>query len=69
MPTVLETVVLTVFVVIVLDIDALRYGARTPNTGILGSLAYATVALLMSLPAIVITYRYILTSIRYNSTD
>ena len=32
-------------------------GGRAPNTGILGSLAYATVALILNLPAVVITYR------------
>ena len=47
------------FVVIALDSGAFRYGARPPNTGILGSLAYATVALALNLPAVVITYRYV----------
>ena len=59
MPTVLETLALTLFVVIALDSGAVRYGARAPNTGILGSLAYATVALILNLPAVVITYRYV----------
>jgi hypothetical protein len=59
-PTLLETAALTVFVLVALDTDAIRYGARAPNTGILGSLAYATLALLVSLPAIVITYRYVI---------
>lgn len=58
MPTLLETLFLTIFVVIVLDSDAVRYGGRAPNTGILGSLVYATVALILNLPAVVITYRY-----------
>lgn len=62
MPTLLETVILTVFVVLVLDSDSVRYGGRAPNTGILGSLAYATVALILNLPAVVITYRYVLAS-------
>ena len=60
MPTLLETLILTVFVLIALDSDAVRYGGRAPNTGILGSLAYATVALVLNLPAVVITYRCVL---------
>ena len=56
-PTLLETVFLTGFVVAALDSDAVRYGGRPPNTGILGSLAYATVVLILNLPAVVITYR------------
>ena len=59
MPTLLETLILTVFVLIALDSDAVRLGGRAPNTGILGSLAYATVALVLNLPAVVITYRYV----------
>ncbi|KAJ3554082.1 hypothetical protein NM688_g3289 [Phlebia brevispora] len=61
MPYLLETLILTIFVVSVLDSDAVRYGGRAPNTGILGSLAYATVALILNLPAVVITYRAITT--------
>lgn len=58
-PTLLETLVLTSFVLVALDPAAVRYGGRAPNTGILGSLAYATVALVLNLPAVVITYRYV----------
>lgn len=58
-PTLLETLVLTAFVVVALDPTSVRYGGRAPNTGILGSLAYATVAMILNLPAVVITYRYI----------
>lgn len=58
-PTILETLALTVFVVLALDSDAIRYGARAPNTGILGTLAYATIALVLNLPAVVITFRYV----------
>ena len=57
MPTLLETMALTIFVLIALDSEAIRYGARAPNTGILGTLAYATIALILNLPAIVLTYR------------
>lgn len=64
MPTLLETTALTVFVVAALDSGAVRYGARAPNTGILGTLAYATVALILNLPAVVITYRSITTPYR-----
>ena len=57
MPTLLETLFLTGFVVLALDSDSVRYGGRVPNTGVLGSLVYATVALILNLPAVVITYR------------
>ena len=48
---------LTIFVLIALDTEAIRYGARAPNVGILGTLAYATIALILNLPAVVLTYR------------
>lgn len=57
MPTLLETAALTVFVLLALDPESVQYAGRVPNTGILGRLAYATVALVLNLPAIVITYR------------
>ena len=57
MPALLETTALTIFVLIALDTEAIRYGARPPNVGILGTLAYATIALTLNLPAIVLTYR------------
>ncbi|KAI0342112.1 hypothetical protein BDW22DRAFT_1396027 [Trametopsis cervina] len=64
MPTVLETSLLSIFVLVALDSDAARYGPIVPKTGILGRLAYATVALLLNLPAVVITYRAITTPYR-----
>ncbi|EKM54401.1 uncharacterized protein PHACADRAFT_258223 [Phanerochaete carnosa HHB-10118-sp] len=64
MPALLETVALTLFVIVALDTGAIRYGARAPNTGILGSLAYATVALILNLPAVVVTFRSITTPYR-----
>lgn len=59
MPTLIETSLLTVFVVVALESDAVRYGGRAPNTGILGRLAYSTVALILNLPSVVITFRYV----------
>lgn len=56
-PTLLETGALTGFVLVAWDPEAIRYGARAPNTGILGTLAYATIALILNLPAVVLTYR------------
>ncbi|KIP08430.1 hypothetical protein PHLGIDRAFT_104392 [Phlebiopsis gigantea 11061_1 CR5-6] len=61
MPTLLETGALTGFVLVAWDPEAIRYGARAPNTGILGTLAYATIALILNLPAVVLTYRSITT--------
>ena len=57
MPTLFETSLLSIFVLIALDSGAVRYGGRIPSTGLLGRLAYATVALVLNLPAVVITYR------------
>ena len=57
MTTLVETLFPTAFVVVALDPDSMHYGGRAPNTGILGSLAYATVALILRIPAIVLTYR------------
>ena len=58
-PTLIETLFLTSFVVVALNPDSMPYGGRAPNIGILGSLVYATVALILRLPAIVITSRYV----------
>ena len=58
-PMLLETSLLSIFVFVALDSSAMRYGGRVPSTGILGRLAYATVALILNLPAVVITYRYV----------
>ena len=55
----METFVLTIFVIVALDTGAVRYAGRAPNTGTLGTLAYATVALILNLPAVVLTYRYV----------
>jgi hypothetical protein len=62
----LETFLLSIFVFVALDSDAMRYGGRIPSTGILGRLAYATVALILNLPAVVITYRLVLSFIFWN---
>lgn len=51
---------LTVFVVIALDSESVRYAGRVPNTGILGRLVYATVSLILNIPAVIITYRSVL---------
>ncbi|KAI0093056.1 mitochondrial carrier [Irpex rosettiformis] len=64
MPMLLETSLLSIFVLVALDSSAMRYGGRIPSTGILGRLAYATVALILNLPAVVVTYRAITTPYR-----
>lgn len=56
-PMLFETSLLSIFVLVALDSGALRYGGGIPKTGILGRLAYATVALVLNLPAVVVTYR------------
>ncbi|PSR81156.1 hypothetical protein PHLCEN_2v6491 [Hermanssonia centrifuga] len=61
MPALIETAILTILIGIVLNSDAIRYGGREPDTGVLGSLFYATVALILGLPGVVITYRSITT--------
>ena len=58
-PMLLETSLLSIFVLVALDYSSMRYGGRIPSTGILGLLAYATVALILNLPAVVITYRLV----------
>ncbi|KAI0699557.1 hypothetical protein BC835DRAFT_1330767 [Cytidiella melzeri] len=64
MPMLIETSLLSIFVLVALDSAAMRYGGLVLSTGILGRLAYATVALTLNLPAVVITYRAITTPYR-----
>jgi len=63
MPTLLSSLVLTVFTVMVLDVNNPSTPGRLtpPNTGLFGTLAYSLVAMLVSLPAAIITYRSITT--------
>ncbi|EIN11309.1 hypothetical protein PUNSTDRAFT_98399 [Punctularia strigosozonata HHB-11173 SS5] len=63
MPTLLSTVLITLFVIVFFDATTIaRHDAYSaPPTGVLGTLAFATMYMLVSLPATIITYRAITT--------
>ncbi|GLB37464.1 putative mitochondrial carrier (TC 2.A.29) family protein [Lyophyllum shimeji] len=62
MPTLLSTVIVTLFILIFLDAPRTRHGAyRPPEAGILGTLAYSVGMMLISLPTAILTYRSITT--------
>lgn len=57
-PTVLSTLVFTVFLMIFLSESNLRHGKYSaPDSGVLGVLVYSIFAMLISLPQIIITNR------------
>jgi len=62
MPTFVETLILTIFAVVALEANP-RYHSRAnpPDAGIVGTLAYCVFSILISLPAVIITYRSITT--------
>ncbi|RDB24944.1 hypothetical protein Hypma_007873 [Hypsizygus marmoreus] len=62
MPTMLSTLIVTLFILTFLDTPKTRHGAyRPPETGILGSLVYSVAMMLISLPTAILTYRSITT--------
>ncbi|KAG2015483.1 hypothetical protein CC2G_008752 [Coprinopsis cinerea AmutBmut pab1-1] len=63
MPTAITTFALTIFVVLFLDADKPRRHSkyRAPDSGILGTLFYSILMLIVSLPSTIITYRSITT--------
>ncbi|KAI0930416.1 hypothetical protein AcW1_009117 [Taiwanofungus camphoratus] len=66
MPTLMGSVVLTVFAVTVLDATNPTYQGRVnpPAAGVLGTLAFSLFSMLVSLPVAIITYRSITTPYR-----
>ncbi|THH30784.1 hypothetical protein EUX98_g3405 [Antrodiella citrinella] len=65
MPSLIETAVLTLFAVFALNADP-RYRGRTtpPESGIIGTLVYAVFSIILSMPAIIISYRAVTTPYR-----
>jgi len=64
MPTMLSTLAVTIYILVFLDTPSARsrHGAyRAPETGVLGTLAYSVVMMLISLPTAILTYRSITT--------
>ncbi|KAG6819579.1 hypothetical protein H0H93_010505 [Arthromyces matolae] len=62
MPTLLSTLVVSIFILTFLDTPRERHGAyRAPETGILGTLIYSVLMMLISLPTAILTYRSITT--------
>ncbi|RXW25622.1 hypothetical protein EST38_g265 [Candolleomyces aberdarensis] len=66
MPTALSTFTVTVFVLAVFDPEKPRRHSKyaAPDTGILGTLVYSILMLLVSLPATILTYRAITTPVK-----
>ena len=63
-PSLLETLFLTLFAVIALNGNPRQHGRTTPpESGIIGTLAYATFSIILSMPATIITYRYAMVSL------
>ncbi|KAG6832597.1 hypothetical protein H0H92_014433 [Tricholoma furcatifolium] len=62
MPTLLSTLVVTIFILLFLDVPRTRHGAyRAPEAGLLGTLVYSVAMMLISLPTAILTYRSITT--------
>jgi len=62
MPTLMSTVVITLFLVFVVESPKPRHGAyNAPEASVLGTLLYSTFKMLISLPTVIITYRAITT--------
>ncbi|KAH9839531.1 mitochondrial carrier [Rhodofomes roseus] len=63
MPTLLFSLVLTIFAVTVLDANSPSRAGRVdpPTAGVLGTLMYSLLSMLVSLPSAIITYRSITT--------
>jgi hypothetical protein len=60
-PELLSALVITIFVWILFDASEARGGGYVaPSTGPLGILAYSVFRMLVSLPVMVLTYRYAL---------
>jgi len=58
-PTILSVLVITLFIMKFLDSPQPRHGTyRSPEAGVIGTLVYSIAMMLMSLPTVVITYRY-----------
>ncbi|KAG5648488.1 hypothetical protein DXG03_003099 [Asterophora parasitica] len=61
-PTLLSTVIVTLFILLFLDAPRTRHGAyRAPEAGVLGTLVYSVGMMLISLPTAILTYRSITT--------
>ncbi|KAI6021391.1 mitochondrial carrier [Pisolithus microcarpus] len=62
MPTLISSLIITVFLIVFLDDSSFRHRAYTaPSAGILGTLFYSIFAMLLSLPQTIITDRAITT--------
>lgn len=62
MPTLLSTAVMTIFLSLVLGSKRPHHGSyRSPDTGVLGTLAYSTFMMFISLPTVILSYRAITT--------
>lgn len=62
MPTFMSTAVMTVLIVMLTDSERPRHTRyRAPETGVFGTLFYATLVMLLGLPTSIITYRAITT--------
>ncbi|KAK7472829.1 hypothetical protein VKT23_000936 [Stygiomarasmius scandens] len=65
MPTLLSTLVVTLMIVVFLDTPTPSHNKyRAPETGILGTLFYSIVMMLVALPTAIITYRSITTPLK-----
>jgi hypothetical protein len=62
MPTLMSTLVITLFLVFVVESPKPRHGAyNAPEAGVLGTLVYSIFKMLISLPTVIIAYRAITT--------
>lgn len=67
MPTLLASIVITIFAVVVLDATSASMQGRVnpPQAGLLGTLGYNLFSMAISLPVAIITYRYVILNCMY----